>query len=35
MKLTYVNEYEINSTGFNKLKIREKKLWDIRKVKDD
>ena len=35
MKLTYVNEYEINSTGFNKLKIREMKLWDIRKVKDD
>ena len=35
MKLTKLNEYEINYTGFNKLNIREMKLWDIRKIKDN
>ena len=35
MKMTWISEYEIISTGFNKSNTREMKLWDIRKVKDD
>ena len=35
MKMTWVGEYHILTTGFNKANTREMKLWDIRKVKDD
>ena len=35
MKMTWVGEHQIISTGFNKSNTREMKLWDIRKVKDD
>ena len=33
MKMTWISEYEIISTGFNKSNTREMKLWDIRKLK--
>jgi WD40 repeat protein len=35
MKMTWVSEYNIISTGFSKSNTREMKLWDIRKVKND
>ena len=35
MKMTWIDENKIISTGFNKSNTREMKLWDIRKVKED
>ncbi len=35
MKMTWIDENQIITTGFNKSNTREMKLWDIRKVKDD
>ena len=35
MKMTWIDEFNLITTGFNKANTREMKLWDIRNIKDD